>query len=77
MVLVESGRMVAIGLVAGIIAATLLARFISARLFGISATDPVTIGAAMLLLTVVAAIAAAIPARQAAVVDPAVALRCD
>jgi hypothetical protein len=32
---------------------------------------------AMLLLTVVAAIAAAIPARQAAVVDPAVALRCD
>jgi putative ABC transport system permease protein len=77
MILVESGRLVAAGLVVGVIAALSLARFVSSRLFGVSPWDPWTIGAAMLLLTVVAAVAALIPARQAATVDPSVALRCD
>lgn len=76
-VLAESGRLVIAGLVIGTIAALLLARFVSAQLFGVSATDPWTIGSAMLLLTTVAAIAAAIPARQASVIDPSVALRCE
>ena len=77
MVMAESGRLVFAGLLIGIVAATLLARFVSARLFGVNATDPWTIAGAMLLLAVVAGIAAAIPARQAAVVDPSVALRSD
>jgi ABC-type antimicrobial peptide transport system permease subunit len=64
-------------LIAGVIASLLLARFVSSRLFGVSATDPWTIGGAMLLLAVVGAVAALIPARQAAIVDPSVALRCD
>ena len=55
----------------------MLARFVSSRLFGVSATDPWTIAGAMLLLAIVACVAALIPARQAATVDPAVALRCD
>jgi ABC-type antimicrobial peptide transport system permease subunit len=77
MVLVESGRFVAAGLAIGLIAATLLARFVSSRLFGVSATDPTTIAGAMAVLVIVACIAALIPARQAASVDPATALRCD
>jgi putative ABC transport system permease protein len=77
LVLAESGRLVTAGLVIGAGAAILLARFVSSRLYGISATDPLTIGGAMALLTIVACIAALIPARQAATVDPATALRCD
>ncbi len=77
MVLGESGRLIAAGLVIGVIATVMLARFVSSRLFGVSATDPWTIGGAMLLLAIVACIAALIPARQAATVDPSVALRCD
>jgi predicted permease len=77
MVLAESGRLVAIGLVVGVAAAAMLARYVSSRLYGISATDPWTIGGAMIVLTIVAAAAALIPARQAAIVDPSVALRCD
>jgi ABC-type antimicrobial peptide transport system permease subunit len=77
MVLAESGRLVAVGLVVGVAAAAILARYVSSRLYGISATDPWTIGGAMIVLTIVAAAAALIPARQAAIVDPSVALRCD
>ena len=77
MVLGESGRLIAAGLVVGVIATVMLARFVSSRLFGVSATDPWTIAGAMLLLAIVACVAALIPARQAATVDPSVALRCD
>jgi predicted permease len=77
MVLAESGRLVIAGVVIGIAAASLLARFIASRLFGISATDPWIMAGAMLLLTAVAAVAALVPARQASTVDPAVALRCE
>jgi predicted permease len=77
MVLGESGRLIAAGMVIGLIATVLLARFVSSRLFGVSATDPWTIAGAMALLAIVAGLAALIPARQAATVDPSVALRCD
>lgn len=77
MVLAESGRLIGVGLIAGLTASAILARYVSSRLYGVSATDPWTMAAAMLLLTTVAAVAALIPARQAAIVDPAVALRSD
>ena len=65
------------GVTVGLAVSFVLTRLMESLLFGISATDPWTIAGAMLLLTVIAAIAAAIPARQAAVVDPSVALRID
>lgn len=77
MVLGESGRLIAAGMVVGVIATVMLARFVSSRLYGVSASDPWTIAGAAALLTVVACIAALIPARQASTVDPSVALRCD
>jgi predicted permease len=77
MILVESGRLVAAGLVVGVIAALSLARLVAARLYGVSPTDPWTIAGAIALLSIVAGVAALIPARRAATVDPATALRCD
>jgi len=47
------------------------------RLLGVSATDPLTYCAAMLLLLLIALFATWIPARRAAGVEPMVALRCD
>ena len=77
MVLTESSRLVVAGVIVGVMAALSLSRLVAARLYGVSATDPWTIGGAALLLTIVACLAALIPARQAASVDPSAALRCD
>jgi ABC-type antimicrobial peptide transport system permease subunit len=77
MILRESGRLVAIGLAVGIASALSLTRFLSSRLFGVSATDPWTMAGAVVLLTLLAAIAAFVPARRASRLDPMVALRCE
>ncbi len=60
----------------GIPAALALTRFIKSQLYGVAPTDPVTMAVAAVLLITVAVIAAWIPARRAARVDPMVALRC-
>jgi predicted permease len=77
MVLGESSRLIGAGMIVGVIATMMLARFVSSRLFGVSATDPWTIAGAIAVLTSVACLAALLPARQAATVDPSVTLRCD
>jgi ABC-type antimicrobial peptide transport system permease subunit len=46
-------------------------------LFGVSATDPLVFAAAALFLVAVSALAAYIPARRAARVDPLIALHHD
>ncbi|MEP6955524.1 MAG: ABC transporter permease [Chthoniobacterales bacterium] len=67
------GISVAIG-VAGAFAAT---RLLSTMLFGVSTWDPLTFLSIVLLITVVAFLAAWLPARRAANVNPIVALRAD
>ena len=73
LLLVAAG--VAIGVPAALAVARIASNQISGLLFGLRATDPVTIGAAAALLALVAAAAAYIPARRASMVDPIVALR--
>src|SRR5262249_59871681 len=70
----ESLWMVGGGLAIGILATIAAARLISARLVGVSATDPITIGSATMLMMLVAIAAAVIPARRASRVDPMVTL---
>jgi predicted permease len=75
MVMRESLMLVALGVVIGIPAALAAARLISSVLYGLKATDPLTITAAALAMIAVAALAGYLPARRAAKVDPMVALR--
>jgi predicted permease len=75
MVLRETLYLVLAGLLIGVPAALLGARLISSQLFGLSATDPLTLVAAAFVLTLVALLAGYLPARRAARVNPLSALR--
>ncbi len=70
MVLRQSLKLVAAGLVLGAAGAVALTRLMDNLLFGVSATDPWTYGATALVLAGVATLAAAAPAVRAARVDP-------
>jgi len=65
------------GIAGGLLAATAVAHLLRSFLFGISALDPVTFGAVIVLLSVVALLAAFVPASRAAKLDPMVTLRSD
>jgi putative ABC transport system permease protein len=69
--------MTAIGIAVGLAAAAALTRYLEGMLFGITPLDPVTFVGVALLFLAVAAIAAFVPARRAARVDPNIALRCE
>jgi predicted permease len=75
LVLKEGTRLTLLGVAIGILAALGLTRLMSALLFGVSPTDPLTFLGVALLLTLVSLAACYIPARRAVNVDPMVALR--
>jgi predicted permease len=79
MIMREALLLVTLGVVIGVPTALAGALFMSSRisglLFGINATDPLTIAVAVSLLIAVAALASYLPARRASRVDPMVALR--
>ena len=64
----------ALGVAIGIAGSLALMRLLRSTLYGVSATDPVIFVAASLFLLAVSALAAYLPARRAARVDPIVAL---
>jgi putative ABC transport system permease protein len=74
-VFLEGGRLAALGLALGLIAALALTRLMASMLYGVKPTDPLSLGVAAALLAVVAFAACYIPARRATCVDPLVALR--
>jgi putative ABC transport system permease protein len=67
----------AIGIVGGLALFTLVARFLRSFLFGVAPSDPLTLVGASLMLVAIAALASWVPARRAARVDPAEALRAE
>ena len=71
----ETLVMVLAGAAIGLPAALAGSSLISGMLFGLKRSDPLTLGAAMLLMLAVAALAAYIPARRASRLDPTQALR--
>jgi len=75
MVLRDTALMVLIGSALGAAASLGATRFVRNQLFEVRPGDPFAIGVAILLLLIVAAIAAYLPARRAARVDPVIALR--
>jgi ABC-type antimicrobial peptide transport system permease subunit len=77
MVLEETAIMIAVGMAVGILAIVALTRLIGNQLYGLSAIDPATIGAAVGILALTALIAGYIPAARASRVNPVVALRHD
>jgi putative ABC transport system permease protein len=66
-----------LGVGGGLVLFALVARFMRALLYGTAPSDPVAIGVAAIALVVVAAFASWIPARRAARLDPADALRAE
>ncbi len=75
MILREASRISIAGITIGLGASFVLARFVRSMLYGIAATDPVTLLGAALILLLVALGASWIPARRAAGVQPMEALR--
>jgi predicted permease len=75
MVLAEALKLVLVGVIVGVPAALAASRLLSSVLFDLNSMDPLSLAMVILILAGVAALAAAIPARRAARVDPMVALR--
>jgi putative ABC transport system permease protein len=77
MVLQESVSSVAVGIGAGLILSVAAVRGIATLLFGVRATDPVTLFGAAILLAGAALAGCYVPARRASRIDPLSALRFD
>jgi putative ABC transport system permease protein len=75
MVVRHGALLAGIGLAVGLAGALILSRLLSSLLFQVSPTDPPTFAVGMVVLSAVAVLAAALPARRAARTDPMVALR--
>ena len=75
LVIADGLRLLGIGVVLGLAAALLGGRWIAPLLFKVSATDLVTLGSVAATMLAVGAVASGVPARRAAHIDPALALR--
>ncbi|HYL62158.1 MAG TPA: ABC transporter permease [Candidatus Methylomirabilis sp.] len=75
MVLKDVGWLVGVGILVGLPLAFGLGRLVDSMLFGVKSFAPLTIAGALLVIAIVALVAAFLPVRRAASVDPLVALR--
>jgi ABC-type antimicrobial peptide transport system permease subunit len=76
-VLRKTARIVIAGVALGVSVALLATSAVSRFLYGLSATDPMVVTSVASLVVGIALAAAVMPARRAARVDPAVALRSE
>jgi ABC-type lipoprotein release transport system permease subunit len=63
--------------VVGVPIALWMGKYVASLLFGLSPRDPATLTFTVALLVAIASLAGYLPARRAALVDPAVALKQD
>jgi ABC-type antimicrobial peptide transport system permease subunit len=75
MILREGGVLLAIGLVVGVVGASVAARVIRGLLFGVAPHDPVTFIAVAVMMAAIGIAACWIPALRAARIDPAITMR--
>jgi ABC-type antimicrobial peptide transport system permease subunit len=75
MVLGDALRLIAIALAVGIPLSLAVGPSLGVFLFGVTPQDPAALGGAAVVLAIVAIVAAYVPARRAAAVDPVIALR--
>jgi putative ABC transport system permease protein len=68
---------VIVGVALGVAGALAVARLLSPFLFGVSATDPLTYAAILMLLVTVSVISSWLPARRAGRVAPSTVLRSE
>jgi predicted permease len=77
LVLKKAALLLALGLVSGLVASWFATRAIQSFLFGVGRYDPITIFSVCALLVVSGIVAAIVPARRAASIDPMQALRTE
>jgi predicted permease len=75
LVLTQGMSLVMTGVGIGLVAALAVGRLLSRMLFGVAASDPISVGGAALTLSAIALLACYLPARTATRVDPLEALR--
>jgi len=68
-------RLTSVGIAVGLVSALLLTRAMTTMLVGVTATDPATFASMAAIFFAIAAVAAWLPARRAAGLDPTAALR--
>jgi predicted permease len=71
----QGGRLIAAGILLGLLISFVLARLMASQFWGVPATDPLTLAAVVLIVAVTGLVACLLPARKASKVDPLVALR--
>jgi putative ABC transport system permease protein len=77
LIVLQGMKPVVIGIVAGVVAALALTRFIESLLFNVTPRDPMTFGSVTALLMATALLACIVPARQALRIDVVSALRAE
>ncbi len=77
LVMAQSARTVAAGVALGLVGAWMLGRALASMMFRVSSTDPRVLLAGTVGVVIVAGIAAYLPSRRAANIDPIIALRIE
>src|SRR5215831_11319411 len=76
MMITSAARLALAGIVLGVVGALALTRLMTAFLFGVSPSDPMTFLLISAFLAAIALLSSCIPVRRAMKVDPIAALRC-
>ena len=77
MVVAQGGRIALAGVIIGLVAAVLSARWLESLLFEVEARDPIVFAAVSVMMIGVALFASYLPARRASAVDPVEAIRME